>query len=130
MPVTTYGSYSNLDNYIGCNKVSAADAAAQAKVQSGIDTMNATAANLTKIPQPKEGYEAINSPGQFYNNLQPYNGTGCHSYKVPDYKKITYDALTHGGKPLRYGHFNIMDAYGANAASCDIGTVENFVHRS
>lgn len=130
MPVTTYGSYSNLDNYIGCNSVSEKDAALQKGVLEATAAKNA--ADASSKPVVTEQYKqmsSVNYPSQFYSNLKPYNSTGCSSYKVPDYKPITTDALTHGGKQLKFGHFNIMDAYGANAASCDIGTIENFVYR-
>ena len=39
---------------------------------------------------------------------------------VPDFKAPTYDTLTHGVKaPGCSGFFNIMSAYGKNAAMCD-----------
>ena len=73
-----------------------------------------------------EGYTDTNDTGKFYNQMNNYNTSMCHSYTAQNYKQITPDALTHGSLIPKYGHFNIMNAYGEDALTCNIGTVENF----
>ena len=46
-------------------------------------------------------------------------GTVSGAMVVPTYGAIGYNALTHGVTQSCGGHFNITDAYGANAASCN-----------
>jgi hypothetical protein len=47
------------------------------------------------------------------------------SYTVPQYRAITTDALTHGGKNTNCGgYFNIMDAYGDDAGSCSVSYIK------
>ncbi len=47
----------------------------------------------------------------------PNNSTSM-SYVVPEFRAITYDALTHGLAPTT-GYFNITSAYGAGAGNCN-----------
>ena len=165
MSVSSYSVYSTLDNYIGCNSVSAADAAAQSAVQSSIEITNAAETKainleqkfhgitpapsvttapmvtpspsvtsapmmtpstpmLTQVPT-KEGFYEM--PSQFYDTMNTYNNLGCHSYTVQNYKKINTDSLTHGGLIPKYGHFNIVNAYGQDALTCKSDTIENYI---
>ena len=60
------------------------------------------------------------SPGMLGQPAVPATTVTGH-YVVPDYKPITYDALTHGDGN-HYGcsgYFNVTKGYGADAANCN-----------
>lgn len=87
----------------------------------------------------KEGYLRESFGRSFYNRLDNYSESQynnlvgvtptkqCSSYPVPNYRKIQYDALTHGGLRPTIGHHNIINAYGADAKNCgDLSFSENY----
>ena len=60
------------------------------------------------------------SPGMLGHPAVPATTVTGH-YVVPDYKPITYDALTHGDGN-QYGcsgYFNVTNGYGLDAANCN-----------
>ena len=82
---------------------------------------------------------SVNGPACSYASLQNYNGingsgnygkgnvgqpivpptTVLGTYIVPNFGGISYDALTHGSAPGCAGYFNIVGAYGKDAANCN-----------
>ena len=76
------------------------------------------------------------------NVAGPYNGVapplpnavpgpvGAHAawtphYSVPNYPPINTNSLTHGVAGSCSSHFNIVDAYGSNAANCTTNFIQN-----
>ena len=72
----------------------------------------------TKAPTTTAAAAAPVAEGYAEPNYKP-------SYTVPEYRAITTDALTHGGKSNGCGgYFNIMDAYGDDAGNCNVSYIK------
>ena len=66
-------------------------------------------------------YKTLNELGQKSTGSVPIQRTTVTGhYIVPDYKAPSYNTLMHGVRnPSCAGFFNIMSAYGKNAANCN-----------
>lgn len=85
------------------------------------------------MPSSEYSGGSVQTSGCSHNTLCNYYGSRSTmapvragavqaAYLTPDYAAISYDALTHGNKsPGCVPYFNIKQAYGANAGSCNTG---------